>query len=144
MGTKRPHTNPRRQKLENMKNKGGFLRIKGETFPYDVLVCLGVKREEILAYFDKHFVDALSPKDLENLEMKGHGRVVRLDNNAFVLWTADFPKTPEQFGWLAHEIFHTADLMLRKAGATLSDDSDEVWAYQIDWLTKIIFKAFKL
>ena len=124
--------------------KARFLKIRGETFPYDVMVCLGTSREDILAYFKKHFINGLSAKDLEELQMTGHGRTLRLENNAFILWTKSFPRTPAEFGYLAHEIFHTADLILRFAGVSLSDDSDEVWAYQIDWLTHRIYSAFKL
>lgn len=124
--------------------KSGFLLIKGATFPYDVLVCLGVTRDEILAYVKRRFIKGLSPSDLEQLEMVGHGRTIYLENRATILWLKELPKNAEQHGWLAHEIFHTADLILRRLGATLSDDSDEVWAYQIDWLTRTIFKAFKL
>ncbi len=126
------------------KKKGGFLLIKGETFPYDVLVCLGVTREEILAYFKKHFEYDFAPEELEQLEMRGHGRTLRLNSNAMICWTKEFPRTAAEFGYLAHEIFHTADLIIRRAGATLSDDSDEVWAYQIDWLTRRIYWAFGL
>lgn len=126
-------------------SKGRFLLLKGETFPYDVVVCLGVTREDILGYMKKHFTDdALTEKDKEELVMNGHGRTVELDNNAFILWTNDFPRKPQEFAWLAHEIFHTADLILRRAGVSLSDDSDEVWAYQIDWLTRKIYTEFKL
>lgn len=124
--------------------KGGFLLIKGETFPYDVLVCLGVTREDILAYFKKHFEYDFAHEELEQLEMRGHGRTLRLNSNAMICWTKVFPRKPAEFGYLAHEIFHTADLIIRKSGATLSDDSDEVWAYQIDWLTRRIYEAFKL
>lgn len=127
------------------KPKSGFLLLKGETFPYDVIVCLGVTREDILVYVKKRFTDdALSLNDLEGLQMRGHGRTLRLDNKAYILWTKNYPETPEQFAWLAHEIFHTCDLMLRSAGVTLSDDSDEVWAYQIDWMTRHIYRAFDL
>jgi len=96
-----------------MNKKSGFLLIKGETFPYDVIVCLGVTREEILSYVHKRFINALTEDDKEKLIMNGHGRTVLLANNACILWTKDFPHTSQEFGWLAHEIFHTADLILR-------------------------------
>lgn len=127
-----------------MKKKAGFLLIKGETLPYDVVVCLGPTKEELLAHFDKNFIGALTRNDIEALgEGKSKGRVIRCENNAYILWLMKYPTRPEDFGYLAHEIFHVADLMLRKAGASLSDDSDEIWAYQIDWLTKRIYTAFK-
>jgi hypothetical protein len=126
-----------------MKRKSGFLLLHGQTFPYDVLVALGATRDELLSHFGAKYAP-LHEDEKEELQMIGKGRTVRLKSGAFVLWTKEFPNTPEHFGYLAHEIFHTADLMLRRAGATLSDDSDEVWAYQIDWLTKNIYSSFKL
>lgn len=118
--------------------------MKGETYPYDVIVCLGVTREQILAYIDKKFVDALTPEEREDLVCEVRGKTFKLQNRAFILWLRDFPRGAQGHGWLAHEIFHTADLMLRGAGITLSNDSDEAFAYQIDWLTRRIYEAFKL
>lgn len=74
--------------------------------------------------------------------MSGHGLTVRLENKAIVLWLIKYPTSSEGFAYLAHEIFHTADMMLRNAGMILSDESDEAWAYQIDWITKRIYKEF--
>lgn len=127
-----------------MNKKGGICTIKGETFPYDVLVCLGVTKEDILKYCDKHYVDALTPEERNDLVCDAHGKTYKLQNRAFILWLKEYPKGSKGAGWLAHEIFHTADLMLRGAGLTLSNDSDETFAYQIDWLTRHIYAAFKL
>lgn len=126
------------------KKKIGFLLIKGTTWPYDVIVALGPTKKQLLAYIDRRFKNALTTVDRQNFDAKGHGRTIQLENNALVLWTLNFPYSPQEFGWLVHEIFHTADLMLRGAGLQLSYESDEAFAYQIDWLTKVIFKEFKL
>lgn len=126
------------------KNKSGFLLIKGEVWPYSVIVCLGVEKQHILDYGNIKFIKPFTIKDEEKLEMKGHGLTLRLENRAFVLWLKKFPKTPEEFGYLSHEIFHVADMILFHAGMTLSPDSDEAWAYLIDWYTKKIYTEFKL
>ena len=124
--------------------KAGFLLINGETWPYDVVVGLGVDRDQFKDYLKRRFVNPLTKDDDEKLFCKGHGLTLRLENKSFVLWLKKFPNTPDGFGFLAHEIFHTADLMLRSAGMELSSDSDEAWAYQIGWLTNIIYRKFKL
>lgn len=131
-------------KKAKIHKKAGFLLIKGQTFPYDVIVCIGVTRGDIFHYFEKRFLDSLTESDKKNIVMEGHGRTIVLENRALILWLKEFPKTPEHFGHLAHEIFHTSDLMLRRLGASLSDDSDEVFAYQVDWITKNIYKYFEL
>lgn len=124
----------------------GFLVIKGEVFPYDVLVCLGTTGQQILKYTERKFVECFTDEEknaIKDIDSK-KGYTLRLQNNAILLWTRDFPHTPEQFGYLMHEIFHASDLTLRRAGCALSDDSDEVWAYQIEWLTERIFARFHL
>jgi hypothetical protein len=124
--------------------KAGITMIKGEIYPYDVIVALGATRDEIIAYAEKRFVNAFTAKDLEELVMVGQGRTVRLENKAMVCWTKHFPKTSSDFGFLAHEIFHTADITLHHAGLKLTAESDEAWAYYIGWLTDRIYSAFKL
>jgi hypothetical protein len=43
--------------------------------------------------------------------------------------------TARDYSVLIHEIFHGVDLALRSKGLSLSDDSDETWAYCIQHLT---------
>lgn len=46
---------------------------------------------------------------------------------------------------LNHEIFHVADYMLRKkVWITLSDDSDESYAYTIAWIQEKMYEYIKL
>lgn len=139
------YTTPKMAKKAKIHKKAGFLFIKGQTFPYDIVVCIGVTKEDIIKYFEKKFINALQKDDIEMLDVSGsHGRTIRLENKAMILWLKKFPTTPEDFDYLSHEIFHTADLILRGLGAKLSDDSDEIWAYHIGWITRNIYKAFKL
>ena len=127
-------------------NKKRFFLLKGIIYPYDTVVCLGVSKEEILQYMEKNYIDSLTSEDKDALEMplNTKGRTLRLKNNAYILWTKYFPVNVEHFETLNHEIFHTSDMMLRKAGLSLSDDSDEAWAYMIGWMTREIYKNFKL
>lgn len=123
--------------------------LKGETFPYDVLVSLGTTGKQIIKFAGRKLEQPFTKEEAEKVSTLGEdyraeGYTLRLQNRAILLWTASFPRTPAEFGYLAHEIFHVADLMLRRAGLTLSDDSDEVWAYQVDWLTKKIYDSFHL
>jgi hypothetical protein len=126
--------------------KAGFYLLKGSVFPYDVLICLGTTEQQIKEYATKRFENCFTDRELELLSelSKKKGYTLRLENGAYLLWTALFPTTPEGFEHLAHETFHVADLMLRRAGLTLSDDSDEAFAYLIGWITKNIYTEFKL
>lgn len=66
-----------------------------------------------------------------HIGLKGNQRVIRM---------ANYPITVIDYGILQHEIFHAADLALRHMGITLSDDSDEAYAYLIEYLTTEIYK----
>lgn len=125
--------------------KKDLLWIKGDVWPYDVCVALGIERKKVIELMEKRFYSPFNDEDRKNF-LKGspHGRVNQLHNNSFVLWVSVFPRTPKEFGWLQHEIFHAADLMLRFAGMHLDDASDEAWAYLVDFLTRTIYKEFKL
>lgn len=63
-------------------------------------------------------------------------RTCMLEGNQVVLYLKEIPKDIKGYSILAHEIFHCVDLILRKIGITLSDDSDEIYAYCIQYITK--------
>ena len=46
-------------------------------------------------------------------------------------------------GCIAHEIFHAASMLLRSRGIELSEESEEAYAYLIDWMTSIVYKIIK-
>lgn len=52
-------------------------------------------------------------------------------------------KDKKNYWHVAHEIFHCVDLMLRQNGITLSDDSDECYAYTIQYLTQQFYNKNK-
>lgn len=54
---------------------------------------------------------------------------------SFYKWRGD----ATDYGALVHEIFHTVDLNLRAKGITLSDDSDETYAYHLGYFTRELF-----
>lgn len=119
--------------------------IKGTTFPYDTIIGLGVTPQDIIDYGEREFINPFTESDKEKiLRNPKKGKVCKMECNAFILWLDKYPTDAETFSYLAHEIFHLSDLILRYAGASLSDDSDEVWAYLIDWYTRTIYQKFNL
>lgn len=69
------------------------------------------------------------------------GRCVMLENGDMMVRTISPPNDPAGWAYLSHEIFHAADLTLRRLGMQLSDDSAEAWAYLIGWMTKAILES---
>lgn len=50
------------------------------------------------------------------------------------------PKSVTDYGTLAHEIFHAVTFILTRIGMSLTNESDEAYAYLIGYLTKEIYK----
>lgn len=67
---------------------------------------------------------------------------VKLERNHPVIRMANYPITVTDYGILQHEIFHAIDQILKYIGMTLSDDSDEAYAYLIEYVTREIYKRF--
>lgn len=129
-----------------MKRRAAIAKIDGGTYPFHCMVMLGATAPDLFAHMKKHYTTKLTASDVQriNTHLKGMGYTGRLDCGGFVLWLRDYPRTPHDFGVLAHETFHLADMILRNVGMTLSDDSDEAWAYLIDYLTVRIYTTFRL
>ena len=106
--------------------------IRLDPFPFDIMVHFGDKKqlEKTLGKY--------------GLVENTIARTLMLDTNQVILYLKEKPKDINGYSLLAHEIFHCVDLVLRKVGISLSDDSDEIYAYCIQYLTKQIYIALKI
>lgn len=118
-----------------MSKKSKIFIVSWQVFPYDVMVCLGSKYEDIIKRIGKTGYK-LNQEELEAIKVNGNGRTILLRGGQCILWIPDYPKLGS--GILAHEIFHSVSLMLGNAGIRLSNDSDEIYAYAIAYLTEQI------
>lgn len=109
---------------------------------YDVtIVLLRGDGKEALAWMDKKFEDVSSRECGEFTGAKTVW-IERPKGCALALW---FPSwfsltDPHHLGVLAHECFHAAEFVLRERGMTLTDASDEAYAYYIAWMFRNIYK----
>lgn len=106
-------------------------------FPFDVLVCLGTKREDILRKLKSHRYTVSKQED-EHLVMYGIGRTVMLEGGQTVLWIGGYPRVGS--GTIAHEILHAVDFVLAKVGIEKGDNCDELWCYMVEYLNNEINK----
>jgi len=58
-------------------------------------------------------------------------------------WTICWIKDKKDYWYIAHEIFHCVDFILRQIWITLSEDSDEVYAYSIQSITNQLYSKIK-
>lgn len=115
--------------------------IDGGSYPFDTLVCIGQKAEDIYKFIEK--THKLSTEEKENILMDGHGRTVTLSQGQIVL-RVDITKNLEDFfAVLAHEIFHAVEFAFARIGIKHSDSSSEAYAYQIEFLFRKIYEKLK-
>ena len=113
-------------------------------FYRNLIVCMGDKetlRKCLLEYHDENIVNEV----LELVKDTSLGRTVYSeDTGVFFLWVLQKPKTAQDMGFLLHEIFHAACAVMSGIGCNPSDDSEEVYAYLITFLTEKILKDFSI
>ena len=126
------------------KKKSNYLLIDIDVFYRNLLVVWGCwkdTRESLLAFHDDEIVTDL----MEGFENWDKGRTVYSPQfNSFFIWLPDKPKTAQDAGFIVHELFHSTYAVMCNIGITLSDDSEEVYAYIMGYLAEKIFESFSI
>ena len=68
--------------------------------------------------------------------------VIDQQNGVFFMWMPRKPQSAEDFGFLVHGLLHAVAETMRVIGVDFSEDSEEVYAYTIGWLTHQIMERF--
>lgn len=101
-------------------------------YPYDVLFCVGSTEKEVTSYLKNRCKYELDDEEISFLQFKNRGgRTVRLRNGAIVLWVRS-----EYIPIVAHEVFHTVELVMEKIKSPLNEQTSEPYAYFIEYLFK--------
>ena len=111
--------------------------INIDIFNTDLLACFDSFRELKLTIYnvmDKGKAEQ-AIKDFGEPDDTTLARTSITEQGSVILWMPSLPKTTKDCGTLAHEIFHAARFILNKIGINLSDDTEEVYAYLIGYIT---------
>lgn len=127
--------------MATLKKKSLNVIIPLVIYPFEVMFSVGQTDKELKGELDKF---GCNWSDLLILPPTGLGRTVMTDSNHTIIRFNEWPVTCKQYGTLAHEIFHAVDFIFRRIGMTLSEDSDESYAYMIGYLTEEIYKKINL
>ena len=109
-----------------VKNKPYIISI--DIYQHDILVFFGNK-ELLINELEKY----LEPDQIEEFD------TCMFDTGQLVLYMPNVPKRIDDFVTLNHEIFHCTILILKRIGVSLSDDSEEAYAYLYEYITKMIY-----
>ncbi len=130
--------------MKKKKTNKFFKIIKYEVYPFDILLTCGTTGDEIIQYLEKNFGHKVSAEDKPLFVIPGNGRTIVLEGGQTVLWLKDFSPTYSfDLAILAHECFHAIDFLLRRIGVKLSADSDEVYAYTLQYIFRTAFEDLR-
>ena len=93
----------------------------------------------------KEYSEYLESQDVKDYsEPTGAGETTVLSTGGILMWVGERDAI-DMLLTLNHEIFHATDYLLRKkVWITLSDDSDETYAYTIAWMQWKFYEYIKL
>lgn len=106
------------------------------TWQSDIVVVIGHDKPAALKCIKKWFPDFSSEDQLPVLGEPGcpTARTLSTGGHQHVVWFKYYPEKIYDYGTIVHELFHVVDVTLRYKGVTLSDDSDESYAYFMQWI----------
>lgn len=104
-------------------------------YPFDLMFSFGQTDDELKVSLKRYGI-----KWQDILKLDCPAMYIRLDRNQPVIRMGNYPITVTDYGVLQHEIFHAVDQILRYVGINLTNDSDEAYAYLIEYITREIYK----
>lgn len=128
-------------KLKKNKKNINFI-IPLILYPFDVMISIGQDDNELEKVLNK--ISNLTEDDIYACKYPSifvKGRAVMFTTNASIIRLKKLPETSEEYGILAHEIFHIVTFIMNRVGMKLKLlVSDEAYAYLIGYLTTEIYK----
>jgi hypothetical protein len=105
-------------------------------FPFDIMVCFGDKRKmfkSLEKYIPKSGLVEFKRKTFKKASF------CMFNGGQSVIWLYKKPSNIEDLSFLNHEIFHAVYCILERVGITLTESSEETFAYLTQYLTKKIY-----
>ena len=109
-------------------------------YPFDVMVSIDETDSKLKKKLKSYGISGLGrDSSWKYPNSTATGRTIMFPSNQTLIRLRSVPKTPFEFGVLAHEIFHAVTFIMHKIGMKLKImQSDEAYAYLIGYLTKEI------
>jgi hypothetical protein len=118
------------------KNKSSIQIIELNVFPYDIMVAIDIPVEKITHKL-KRFGVKLTDEQIGYLKSSGLAHTIKLPNKAVLIYFVNKPSS----GIIAHEVFHAVWMILATMGVEPSVESEEVYAYMIEYIVNQINKS---
>jgi hypothetical protein len=121
--------------------KKRYFKIRIELYKVVVHFSFGQNDEEFSKDLKKELSSIVSEEEMKNLCIMNHsGKTMMHTSGHIVCRLSSLPTTPYYKGVLTHELFHITDFTLERVGVKLSRNSNEAYAYLIEYLTKSVYR----
>lgn len=129
---------------QDQPSKGSFgnfriIEIEGNTFDMPVMVIISEDIFKALKYVKENND---STAQIEDFDARGVTFPIN-DGKPPIIWIPHMDGSPEDISILNHELLHANFSILSWAGVYLSDSTEEVYAYNYQFLTKQFYGKIK-
>ena len=110
-------------------------------FPFEIMVCFGDK-SKMFKSLEKY----ISKCDLIDFKKRTFkkGCYSMFNGGQSLIWIYRKPLDIQDLSLLNHEIFHAVTYILERVGITLSESSEETYAYLTQYLTEKIYNELNI
>ena len=114
-------------------------------YPFDVMVSINQTDKQFEKVLNKYGIYSEEDGGIFSLSQSQYrvGRTVMFSNDQTAMRLNYYPSTAKDFGLVQHEIFHCVEFILGSVGMNLTADSDEAYAYLIQFITEKIYELLK-
>jgi len=111
--------------------------ISWTIYPFDVLVSIGETKEEVEKHIKKTGYK-LNDNEKDAIELNSLGKTAMLRGGQTIIRLRN-----TNIGILAHEAFHATSFLMDRIGVKLTMESDEAYAYALQYLINEIQSNIK-
>jgi hypothetical protein len=106
-----------------------------EIFNSQVVVLVGHTQYEVLEWIKKNIEKpehkSLALEAMKDVSITHRGRTILLSGGGSIVWIIE-----QKNSTIVHELFHSTCHILKNRETPLSEDTEEVYAYLLEYLTK--------
>jgi len=113
-----------------------IITLKGDTFDLDVTVLITEDIAFATKYVQENLDSTIQSKDFDARAVS----FPTVDGKSPIIWMAD----TKDNGVIAHEIFHTALNVMYWTGMELNSETEEAFAYEVQYLTNSFYNQINI
>lgn len=133
-----PHKKLKSDKIISPVPKSVIKIIKTDVIPYDIMIASNVSIDKLITRLGKYNL-ILPDESIESIKNGAIAHTIQLTNKGVVIYLPSLVS----MGVIAHEVFHAVWMILRTMGVEPSEESNEIYAYLIEFYTNEIIKIIK-